>query len=547
MLPPDIDTALDDLRTGATRWTVLPAATKAALLTEVLACTAQAARAWTDAAASAKGIAGTPLAGEESISGPWALLYAINRYIRTLKQIAQTGRPHVPAKRVRRRPDGRTVVDAYPVTLYDRLLLNGISAEVWMQDGVTPENLGEALGTWYAQSSPEPKVALVLGAGNIASIGPLDVLYKLVADGAVALLKMNPVNAYLRPHWTAAFAPLIREGFVRIVDGDRDLGAQLCADPRIDEIHVTGSLATHNAIVVALRARGIEKPLTSELGNVSPTIVVPGDWSDDDFRFQAENIATQKRHNGGFNCIASQVLILPADWDGTPRLLAELDAVLKDIPSRPQYYPGASGRHDALTAGRTTVADATVLVHAGDDALQTEAFCDVLAVVTLPGEIETYLHDAVAFANDKLEGTLGANLIVHPRTESAFPREIDAAIDALRYGCIGVNAWTGVGYFIAETPWGAYPGSTLDDAGSGIGVVHNATLYSRSLKSVVRAPFAPFPRSLGGFGSARTLLPKPPWFVTNAMAARVGEALCAFEARPSPGKAATVAALALRG
>ncbi|MDQ2992322.1 MAG: aldehyde dehydrogenase family protein, partial [Candidatus Eremiobacteraeota bacterium] len=320
----------------------------------------------------------------------------------------------------------------------------------------------------------------------------------------------------------------------------------LCADPRVDEIHVTGSAKTHDAILADLRARGLDKPLTSELGNVSPTIVVPGDWIDDDFAFQAENIVTQKRHNGGFNCIAAQVLVLPADWSGTPKLLAHIGRILGGLTPRPQYYPGAAERHDALTAGRARVGDAAVLVRGGDDALRSEAFCDVLAIVTLPGEIETYLTAAVEFANDKLEGTLGANLIVHPKTEAAFRDEIDTAIAELRYGCIGVNAWTGVGYFIAETPWGAYPGHTPDKVGSGIGVVHNAHLFSRSLKSVVRAPFAPFPRSLVGYGSS-TLLPKPPWFVTNTMAARVGEALCAFETKPSPGKAARIAALAMRG
>jgi len=536
---------LDALREGAVRWAGSPPARKARFLTEVAETTAAVATRWTAVAAQAKGIAGTPLAGEEAISGPWAVLYALNRYIRTLGQIAASGRPHIPAKRVRQRADGRTVVDVFPETLYDALLLNGVRAEVWMQDGVTPANLAETLGPWYAQAHPQPRLALVLGAGNVASIPPLDVLYKLVADGAVCILKMNPVNAYLHPIFDIALAPLIRDGFLRIVEGDAASGARLCADPRVDEIHVTGSRRTHDAILADLRAAGIDKPLTSELGNVSPTIVVPGDWSDDDFAFQAENIATQKRHNGGFNCIASQVLIVPGDWDGTPKLLAHLGRILGGLPPRPQYYPGAATRHGALVAGRAMVADATVLVRDGDAALQTEAFCDVLAVHTLPGEVEAYLASAVAFANDRLDGTLGANLIVHPKTERAFAAEIDRAIDGLRYGCVAVNAWTGVGFLLAETPWGAYPGRTRDDVGSGIGVVHNAHLFSRSLKSVVRAPFAPFPRSLGGYGSA--LLPKPPWFVTNAMAARIGEALCAFEARPSPGKAARIAALAMRG
>jgi aldehyde dehydrogenase (NAD(P)+) len=536
---------LDALRDGATRWAGLAPAKKARLFAEVRVATAAVAARWTAAAAQAKGIAGTPLEGEEAISGPWAVLYALNRYIRTLDQIATAGRPQIPAKRVRRRADGRTVVDVFPETIYDTLLLNGVHAEVWMQDGVTPANLAESLGPWYAQSNPQPRVALVLGAGNIASIPPLDVLYKLVAGGAVCALKMNPVNDYLRPIFDIALAPLIREGYLRIVEGDAELGARLCADPRVDEIHVTGSRRTHDAILAGLHAAGLEKSLTSELGNVSPTIVVPGDWSDDDFAFQAENIATQKRHNAGFNCIASQVLIVPGDWDGTPKLLAHLRRILGGLAPRPQYYPGAAARHDALTDGRTAIAESTVLVRDDDAALQTEAFCDVLAVHTVPGEIEAYLASAVTFANDRLDGTLGANLIVHPKTERAFAREVDGAIDALRYGCIGVNAWTGVGFLLAETPWGAYPGRTPDDVGSGIGVVHNAHLFSRSLKSVVRAPFAPFPRSLGGYGG--TLLPKPPWFVTNGMAARVGEALCAFEARPSPGKAAHIAALAMRG
>ncbi|MFI5233860.1 MAG: aldehyde dehydrogenase, partial [Gemmatimonadales bacterium] len=201
---------LDALRDGAARWAGLAPAQKARLLSEVAEATATVAARWTAIAAQAKGIAGTPLVGEEAISGPWALLYALNRYIRTLDQIAATGRPRIPAKRVRRRPDGRTVVDVFPETLYDALLLNGIRAEVWMQDGVTPANLAETLGTWYAQAHPQPRVALVLGAGNIASIPPLDVLYKLVADGAVCALKMNPVNAYLRPIFDIALAPLIR-------------------------------------------------------------------------------------------------------------------------------------------------------------------------------------------------------------------------------------------------------------------------------------------------------------------------------------------------
>ena len=40
-------------------------------------------------------------------------------------------------------------------------------------------------------------VALVLGAGNVSSIGPMDALYKLFVEDRVVLYKVHPVNAYL--------------------------------------------------------------------------------------------------------------------------------------------------------------------------------------------------------------------------------------------------------------------------------------------------------------------------------------------------------------
>ena len=40
----------------------------------------------------------------------------------------------------------------------------------------------------------------------------------------------------------------------------------------------------------------LTKPITSELGGVSPTIVVPGRWSKRDLAYQAEHVVTQKLH-----------------------------------------------------------------------------------------------------------------------------------------------------------------------------------------------------------------------------------------------------------
>ena len=564
----ELDRDLEELRAGAARWAgTLPDA-KAALLERVRDCVAEHAQRWAFACADAKGVRGTPLEGEEWLAGPWAVLYALNRYIKTLREIARCGRPQIDPQRIRSNDDGQLVVDVFPAGIYDRLLLSGIRAEVWMRPEVTRGLFPSTLGTWY-QSPQPPRVALVLGAGNISSIAPLDVLYKLVADGAACILKMNPVNEYLGPILADALKPLVDSGCMRIAYGGAGVGRYLCTNPRVDEIHITGSDKTFDAIVfgdgpdAADRKRRndpvLRKTITSELGNVSPTIVVPGKWSAADYRFQAQNIVTQKLHNGGFNCIASQVLIVPAGWDGTKRLFDAIHLKLHEAADRPAYYPGAAERHAHLIEGSMNAkhhgrgtgrfVPRTLLhveAHGGEHAaFHDEAFSSVLAVASLDGDTESYLQRAVTFANDSLWGTLGANLIVHPKTMRAHAKALENAIRNLRYGCVGVNAWTGIGYFIAETPWGAFPGHARNDIQSGTGVVHNSHLFSESQKSVVYAPFAPFPRSLAGYGG--TLLPNPPWFITNKMAARIGRALCEFEMNKTPLTMARVAALAMLG
>lgn len=560
-----LDAPLAELRAGASRWIKLLPAEKATLLAELRTTVHAEAKQWAQAGAQAKGIAGSPLAGEEWISGPWAVLYALNRYIETLESLAKTSTVALPPKSVRER-NAQVVVDVFPRTAYDRVLLSGIRAEVRMTRDVTVLSLPETLGTWYRDPNPQPRVALVLGAGNVSSIAPLDVLYKLLADGAVCVLKMNPVNDYLGPVFERALRPLVREGFLRFVYGGAEIGKALCAHPLVDEIHITGSDKTHDRIVFGdgpdfeERKRTnrpvLTKPITSELGNVSPTIVVPGTWSDADFTFQAEQIVTQKLHNAGFNCIASQVLILPEAWHGSTKLLERIAHCMDAAADRPAYYPGAHARVEALVGegshrpfGKADASHTTrslVVVDAGTDsaALHTEAFASVLAVVLLPGEGAEYVRNAVSFANDRLWGTLGGNIIAHPQTIRDLGEDFERAVDDLRYGCVAVNTWTGVGYFIAEATWGAYPGHTIDDVRSGIGVVHNSFLFSKPEKTVVYGPFAPFPRSIFGYGA--TLLPKPPWFVTNRLADRIAAALVEYEMQPSVLSAAKVAALAMR-
>lgn len=563
-----LDRDARELRAHADAWARLGIAGKVRHLRAMRARTIEIADRWVELAAQAKGIAGTPLAGEEWLSGPWPLLTAIDRLTATLGALARGVEP-VSQRAIHTRPDGQVVVDVFPVNGADRILLSGVRAEVWLDPSVTRATLFDRMASFYKEREPRGAVTLVLGAGNVASIPPLDVLYALYAHGSVALLKLNPVNAYLEPVFAHIFAALIDEGFVRLAAGGADVGAYLVAHPDVDAIHLTGGERTHDAIVFGASAEGaarkregrplVAKRVTSELGNVTPVVVVPGPWSEADLAFQAAHVATQKLHNAGANCIAAQVLVTAQAWELGPRFLDRVRAALERAPQRPAYYPGSRDRvADAerehphaervgvpmdgvhrMFVGGLNPADAA------EPLFRSEAFGPVLAQTALPGAgAAAFLRNAVAFCNERLHGTLGAAILIHPRTARELGPALDDALANLRYGCITINTWPGVGFTLAAASWGAYPGNTLQNAGSGVGVVHNAYLFDAPQKTVVRAPFAPFPRSL--VNGERTLLPVPPWFVTHRRAAAVGRKLFAYTAKPSPGRLAATVLAALR-
>ncbi|RFC77658.1 aldehyde dehydrogenase family protein [Streptomyces sp. AcE210] len=558
-----LDLAIGDLRESAGSWTAVPLPERIALLERMLPRIADGAPGMVADAARAKGYeADSDWAAEDWVAAPWALAQTVGAYLHVLRRLAAGHHP-VPARSVRTR-EGRTVVDVFPATATDRLLLNGFTAEVWTLPGTTREQLLARAAGEYRGRPGEPAVALVLGAGNVAAITPLDILHKLYAEGQVVLAKMNPVNAYLRPHFEKVFAEFVERGWVRFVDGGAVEGAYLTTHDEVDTIHVTGSERTHDAIVWGTGAQAEErrradtplndKPFTSELGGVSPCIVTPGPWSAADFRFQAEHIVTSKLNNSGHNCVASQILLVPRHWNGTERLLAEIRHVLRELPQRGDYYPGAADRLGSVTGAhpdaeayddtcRLLVPDIT---DADDPMLTDEVFASALGVVRLPGDdAPQFLRAATEFANDKLPGTLGATLLVHPRTERAHRAAVDEAIAALRYGTLGVNCWSAFGFLLGYTPWGAHPGHTRQDIGSGIGFVHNAFMLEDVEKTVLRAPFAPAPRGL--FTGSPSLSPRPPYYVTNRTGRRTMERLTAYATDPRASRLPGIFASALRG
>ncbi|RZV46465.1 MAG: aldehyde dehydrogenase family protein [Acidimicrobiia bacterium] len=549
----NVDRALGDLAAKKDEWARLSVRRKLEYLQRLRKAVSANAEEWVDISLSAKRIPDrSPLAGEEWISGPYAVLLLINALTKSLEAV-DSGSDVLAGTRIRTRAGGQVVVEVFPGDIYDRLLLNGYRAEVWMQEGVTPANLRDHVASFYKEQDPAGRIGLILGAGNISSIPVLDILTKMFIEGQVAIVKMNPINDYLGAVFEEVCRDLIDAGFLRFVYGGGDVGAYLTSHHLVDTLHITGSADTYNKIVFGggeagadRRSRNeplITKPFTSELGGVGPTFIVPGPWTDADLTYQAEHLATQKFHNAGFNCIASQVLVLPGGWSGSDRLVDELRRTIRSIPAREAYYPGADERQQAavakhphaelLDAGpipRTLITDVDA---SGKDeyAFTTEFFGGVYATTKLDtNDPAEFVPAAVEFANKKLAGTLGAQFIIHPKTRERIGPVLDQAIADLNYGSVGVNGWTGAGYLLPTATWGAYPGHTHDDIGSGMGVVHNAYMFDWPEKTVVHAPFHPFPRALknGQFH----LSPKPPWFVTHRRADKAGERLTRFAADP---------------
>jgi hypothetical protein len=267
-------------------------------------------------------------------------------------------------------------------------------------------------------------------------------------------------------------------------------------------------------------------------------------------------------NNASFNCTAAKVLVVAKGWLQREAFLRKVEAVLAATPQRKAYYPGAVDRwrgfrdhypnarvlgkdvqQDAAspvspTSAREQVVPWTLIpdvpAERGEFALSNEAFCGVLATVTLDAESPVdFLAKAVDFANDRCWGTLSCAILVHPSTREEHPREFDRAIASLRYGAIGVNTWSSLAYGLVSPTWGAFPGHPPEDIQSGTGVVHNSFLLDHPQKSVVFAPFR--------------IRPKPVWFADHRNLLRVGRKLAQMEAKPSIGKLVAVALEGLKG
>jgi Aldehyde dehydrogenase family len=557
---PQLDRVTERIKEGAYRFARVSLDQRIELARAMQEGYLRVARASVEAACTAKGIRlGSPLEGEEWTLGPWFVVRHLRLIRESLTSIKETGNTRVG--KLGRTADQRLTVQVFPAGPIDGLLFHGVRVDVHLRPGVTDTEMENSRARFYKRPDHDGKVVLVLGGGNVNGIPSMDVLSKMFNEGKACILKMNPVNAYLGPYLEEAFAEAIRQNFLAVVYGGSEEGAYLINHPQVDEVHLTGSDQTFDNIVwgplgpdrEARRRRNeplLQKPVTAELGNVSPVIVLPGPYNAKQLRYQAEDVAAGLTFNAAFDCNANKVIILPKGWPQRDAFLDGIEQALSKASPRKAYYPGAHERWRLYSADRrgiksfgnetvdllpwTLVRDLDA-TDPTERAFSSESFCPVIFETQIgSADPIEFLEKAVSFANERLWGTLSAGLVVHPKTmkDPVLAGSVERAISHLRYGAVCVNAWAGYLFAFVTPPWGAHPSSTLADIQSGTGWVHNTPMLEGIEKAVLRHPV--------------TAMPKPTYFPTHRSAHRLMPRMTQLDENASWKKVPAVLAAAMR-
>jgi hypothetical protein len=399
----------------------------------------------------------------------------------------------------------------------------------------------------------------VLGAGNVSSIGPMDALYKLFVEGQVRPQdepgqRVPGPRSSPRPSsrwWSAAF---------RIVYGGAAEGEYLCNHPDVDEIHITGSDKTHDAIVfgsarTARAARQAKKPrntkrVTSELGNVSPIIIVPGPVESVRHRVPGREHRVVAHQQRGLQLQRHARVVTQQGAGRSANAFLERSGRPSRVRAARAVLPGRRRAHDRFLRrtprrvssgpwrgqGALDVHPGTSSDDAGDICFNTEAWCGVTSETALEaGPWWSTSSAPWTSPTTRCGARSAAPSSCTPKSleDPAVANAVEKAIADLRFGSVAVNHWAALSYAFVSTTWGAYPGHTIYDVRSGIGTVHNTYMFEKPEKSVVRGPFKVFP--------------KPAWFNDHKTSHAIGPKLMRLYREPSLDKIPGLLFEAIRG
>ena len=512
--------ALGVLQSNKAKWATMAPADRLSYLERMLArLQALDHESWGRAAAEAQGFLPDHRVGDfhvamESMVNVSVFVGTVKHLIRTVTAQAKTGQGPTLARAAR---GEREVVQVFPVDQDDKFShegRGGCTGEVWLRPGLAQDTERDAGGS----------VCLVLGAGNQSFLAFGDVMYHLFVEGVVCALKHHPLRVFSAPYFDEIFADLSADGFFFACVADLEQTQQMLHSPLVDRVHMTGGTASHDAIVwgepgpvqqanKASREPVLRKPMSSELGAVTPWLVIPGaEWSTEELGHMAGHLVAAFTAQNSCNCLSPKIVVLDKDWPQATRFLQEVRNRLSQTPLLPPHYPGTAARYRAFQDAypdevqESICADTVegmsdhqlgpclpwLLINVDETsdpyAWTTEAFAPVLAIyeVSSRNDPDEFARKAVPFVNDSVWGSLSCTVLAHPDIDAEL---VEGVITDLRYGSIGLNAWTAATYGTSGMTWGAYPGEPLHAVASGRGVVRNAYGLSGVEKSVLRSPF----------------------------------------------------------
>ena len=525
----EIDRFITTLRTKSKEFNSISDVQLASMLEETISNIKEVSFFWATICSDNKGTTKTPAEGEEWLGGPFASVLATQYYIKSL-----TNDDDLSEKKYNSEENSYKV---FPNNFIERITFPFIDAKVIFNKSMSFDDINKYRG-FSKRYDIDPSITLVLGAGNFSSIPYLDVLYHLITRKSVILLKLNPVNEYLKPVFEKVFQNFIERGYIIVTTGNIDESKYMATHPGINHIHLTGSDKTFEDIVYGRELTEKErkskslskinnKPITSELGNVTPIIIHPGKWSTSDIKYQARKIVTAKLNNNGFNCIAAQVVVLPDGWGQTETLIKYVKHYMSKAKERKAYYPESIERleklekdkgYERVNALSCVTPHLTREIKAYSKFEIDEVWSSTIYFKKIEyTSVEDFANKAIDYCNDELWGNLGVSVIIKDHDRKFNKHITNLYVDKLNYGTVAINEWAAIGYIIPQLPWGGFPGNRDNDIQSGQSVVHNSMLFESPLKGVVNTKFR----------ISRII--DPPWFVTNKKARRLFKNLTYYQ------------------
>lgn len=437
--------------------------------------------------------------------------------------------------KTRKAVNGQIVLETFPSFPSDTggfSFLAGTTGEVWMDpDKITDPSQIETFNkekAWEDAAGEEGGLMIVLGAGNQVALTAVDVLQGLFIRNHVVYLKQHPLREYANKLLIKMFAPVIARGYFDAeAHASNERVAALINHPDVTAVHMTGGKSTHDLLVFGADPNEREKnrkaktpklkaTMTSELGAVTPWILVPAKYTKAELENQAKYIAFTIHSNASCNCNSPKMICVAEEWDQKEEFLNAIESSLANHLLPCAYYPGIEQRWNSFAkeypsakkiesttgldvkdrhlspakfADKPLVlpylkieVDVDMDTPAGrtkatkEFAFNNEPFAPMYTVATIKGTSQSNLasfgEKVATFCNDYLYGTLSGAVTCPPSLlkDEAF----DRLVASLQYGSLGINCWGGMGYLAQPCGmWGAYPGETLEAVESGIGKIGN--------------------------------------------------------------------------